>query len=153
MSQTIVETKWETLQHSVIINSTSTSIIENNILVPPENFEWNELSPTSYFAHVESKGAFVLVFLESYDENWKVSVNGDPVSETNHHQVNAFANGWLINSTGELTISVQIEAQNVFFASVIASLVLPALLFAFLGRKDLKKLGVLVYRRLKPCAA
>jgi hypothetical protein len=153
MLQTISETKWETLQHSVIINSTSTSTIENSILVSPENFEWNELSPTSYTAHVESKGAFVLVFLESYDENWQVSVNGNPVSETNHYQVNAFANGWLINSTGELTISVQYEAQNVFFISVIASLVLPVLLLAFLVRKDIMRLGSLIHRRLKPRSA
>jgi hypothetical protein len=98
---------------------------------------------------VESKGPFVLVFLESYDEHWKVSVNGNPVSETNHHDVNAFANGWLINSTGDLTISIQYETQNVFLISVVASLVLPALLLAFLSRKELRRIGNLIRRRLK----
>ena len=149
MFQTVRETEWVTLQRSVFLNSTSTSIMENNALVPPENFVWSELSPTSYEAHVESKGAFVLVFLESYNEHWKVSVNGNPVSETNHQEVNAFANGWLINSTGDLTISVQYETQNVFLISVVASLVLPALLLAFLSRKDLKRISNLICRRLK----
>lgn len=140
---------WETLQHSALLNSTSINRIKNNALVPPENFVWTEFSPTSYVAHVESKGAFVLVFLESYDEHWKVFVNGNPVSETNRQEVNAFANGWLINSTGDLTISIQYETQNVFFISVVASLVLPVLLLAFLRRKDIKRIGNLIGRRLK----
>lgn len=148
MFQIVDKSEWETLQHSALINSTSTSTIENDELVPPENFVWTELSPTSYVAHVESKGPFVLVFLESYDEHWKVSVNGNSVSETNHQEVNAFANGWLVNSTGDLTISIQYETQNVFLISVVASLVLPALLLAFLSRKDLKKIAHLTRRRL-----
>jgi hypothetical protein len=153
MLQNIRETKWETLQHSLLLNSTSTGTMENNKLSLPENLAWSEHSPTSYTVHVESKGAFVLVFLESYDEHWKVSVNGISVSETNHYEVNAFANGWVINTTGELAISIEYETQSVFFESVIASLVLPALLLVFLGRKGLKRIGGLVYRRLKPHAA
>jgi hypothetical protein len=152
MFQTVEESKWETLQHSTLLNLTSIYNIENDGLVPPENFVWTEFSPTSYVAHVKSKGLFVLVFLESYDKSWKVSVNGNPVSETNHYQVNDFANGWLINSTGELTISIQYEKQNVFLASVIASLVLPVLLLAFLVRKDIMS-GSLIHRRLKPRSA
>jgi len=147
--QIVDKSEWETLQHSALINSTSTSTIKNDELVSPENFVWTELSPASYLAHVESTGPFVLVFLESYDEHWKVSVNGNPVSETNHHDVNAFANGWLINSTGDLTISIQYETQNVFLISVVASLVLPALLLAFLSRKELRRIGNLIRRRLK----
>ena len=149
MFQTVGESNWETLQHTALLNSTSTNRIENNALVQPENFEWTELSPASYVAHVESKGPFVLVFLESYDEHWKVSVNGNPVSETNHQEVNAFANAWLINQAGDLTISIQYETQNVFIISVVASLVLPALLLAFLSRKNLKRIGNLICRRLK----
>jgi hypothetical protein len=149
MYQTVDESGWGTLQRSVLLNSTSNTI-ENGALVPPENFMWTELSPTSYVAHVESKGAFFLVFLESYDKNWKVSVNGNPVSETNHQEVNAFANGWLINSTGNLTISIQYETQNVFLVSVVASLILPALLIAFLSRKDIKRVGNLIRHKFKP---
>ena len=149
MFQIVDESEWETLQHSMLLNLTSINTIKNNVLMPPENFVWTELSPTSYVAHVKSKGAFVLVFLESYDKNWKASVNGNLIQEKNHQEVNAFANGWLINSTGDLTISIQYETQNVFLISVVTSLVLPALLLAFLSRKDLKRIGNLIRLRLK----
>jgi hypothetical protein len=124
------------LQHTALLNSTLTNTIENNALVQPENFVWTELSPASYVAHVESKGPFVLVFLESYDEHWKVSVNGNPVSETNHQEVNAFANAWLIDSTGDVTITIQYETQNIFIIFAVASIVLPLLLLAFFSRKS-----------------
>jgi hypothetical protein len=136
MFQIVEESKWETLQRSALLNLTSTKRIRNNVLVPPENFVWSELSPTSYVAHVESKGAFVLVFLESYDEHWKVSVNGNQIQEKNHQEVNAFANGWLIDSTGDVTITIQYETQNIFIIFAVASIVLPLLLLAFFSRKS-----------------
>jgi hypothetical protein len=149
MFQTVEESEWTTLQHSALINLTSANIAENNTLVPPKKLVWSELSPTNYIAQVESKGPFVLVLLESYDEHWKVSVNGNPIQEKNHQEVNAFANGWLINSTGNLTISIQYETQNVFIIATVASLVLPFLMLTFLNRKDLKRIASLVRLRLK----
>ena len=149
MFQIVEESKWETLQHSALLNLTSINRIRNNALVPPENFVWSELSPTSYVAHVESKGAFVLVFLESYDEHWKVSVNGNQIQEKNHQEVNAFANCWLIDSTGDVTITIQYETQNILIVSIVASIGLPVLLLAFLSRKDLKKIAHLICRRLR----
>jgi hypothetical protein len=135
MYRIIARSEWETLQHSVFINSTSTNAITNELILP-ENFTWTELSPTSYIAHLETKGPLALVLLESYDEHWKAYVNGSPVSETNHYKVNAFANGWLINDTGDLTISIRYETQNIFIISAVASIVLPLLLLAFFGRKS-----------------
>jgi hypothetical protein len=152
MFQTAGGTVWSTLQHSALSNLTSLDTMDN-ALVAPGSFTWSELSPTSYSAHVQSKGAFVLVFLESYDDQWKVSVNGNPVDEANHLEVNAFANGWLINSTGRLTITVQYEIQNLFFVSVVASLVLPVLLLAFFARKDLRRIAAIIGLKLKPLKA
>jgi hypothetical protein len=107
------------------------------------------MSPTSYEVNAKSNAQFLLVLLENYDSHWKAIVNGKPIPENNHVIVNAFANGWLVNSTGNLTISIQYETQNVFLISVVASLVLPALLLAFLSRKDLKRIGNLICRRLR----
>ncbi|NWF97276.1 MAG: discoidin domain-containing protein, partial [Candidatus Thorarchaeota archaeon] len=149
MFQTVQESTWETLQHSVLLNATSPNTIGNNALVSPENFVWRELSPTGYEVHVESKGSFVLVLLESYDEHWKVSVNGNQIKEKNHQEANAFANCWLIDQTGDLTISIQYETQSLFLLSAVASLALPALLLAFLNRKDLKKISNLIRSKLK----
>jgi hypothetical protein len=152
MYRTIDKSAWETLQHSVFIDSTSTNAITDELILP-EKFTWTELSPTSYIAHLESKGPFALVLLESYDKHWKVNVNGSPVPETNHYKMNAFANGWLINKTGDLTISIQYETQNIFTISTVASIVLPLLLLAFFSRKNLKKIGILTSRMLKSLKA
>jgi len=143
------ESNWETLQDSAFSNSTSMNGIKSIALVPPENLVWNELSPTSYVVHVESKGAFVLVFSESYDAHWKVSVNGNQIQEKNHQEVNAFANGWLVDSTGNLTITIQYETQNILTVSVVAFISLSVLLLAFINRKDLKKIAYLFLQRLK----
>jgi len=149
MLQTVKETEWETLQHSVFLNSTSTKTPQISALETPENFEWNELSPTSYVAHVKSKSAFILAFLESYDKNWKVTVNGNPVLRTNQYEVNDFANAWLIEDTGDLTITLQYEIQNVFLGSVVVSIILSALLMAYFSRKDITKAAVLIHRKIK----
>src|SRR5271157_381991 len=140
MFQVISGSSWETLQNSVLFDLTSPSKVEESGLTMLESFGWNELSPTAYSAHVESNDPFVLVFLESYDEHWKVYVNGNPVPERDHQEVNAFANGWLINQTGDLRISIQYETQSILLVSIVASLALPVLLLVFLNRNKFKKL-------------
>jgi hypothetical protein len=153
MYQITEKTEWGILQHSVFSNSTSADYITDRALTPPESFVWEESSPTSYSVHVKSDGPFFLTLLESFSGYWKVFVNGNPISETNHHEVNAFANAWLINQTGNLTISVQYETQTVFLISAIASLLLPGLFLAFLSRKELKRITVLVSRRVQSLKA
>jgi hypothetical protein len=131
------ETGWEKLQNSALINSTEIKNSEIYGLVPPENFTWEELSPTNYEVHVNSRGPFFLVLLQTYDEHWQVHVNGKPVPEEKHYKVNAFANGWLINETGNLKIKIEYETQKLIRTSAILSIILPALLIILLSRKDL----------------
>jgi hypothetical protein len=133
MYQIINDTAWSTLEHSAFVNSTS----DNNwtsigTLQTPENFVWTEISPTKYEVNTNSNAPFLLGFLENYDSNWKASVNGKPIPENNHVTVNDFANGWLINSTGNLIITVEYETQNLITASVVASIILLSALFALL---------------------
>jgi len=118
-------------------------------LAIPEEFVWKENSPTSYEADVESKGPFILVLLESYNENWKISVNGAPIPETNHQRVNTFANGWLIDATGNLTIQINYETQTLLLISILASMILPILLLVFLSRTDVKKIIHGISHKLK----
>ena len=148
MFQTVMGSRWDILQHSVFLDPHSEDTLKNTSLAMPEDFVWSELSPTSYVVRAKSKGAFVLVFLESYDKNWKVCVNGDPVSEENHQEVNVFANGWLIDNAGELTITISYETQNLFMASVLASVIPSVLLLAFFSRAELITLTKSIRRRL-----
>jgi hypothetical protein len=147
--QVTKQTDWSTLQHSVFVNSTSISKIENLTLKLPENLVWNELSPTSYEVRLVSKGAFALVFLESYDVNWKLFVNGNLVPEADHQKVAAFANGWLISDVGELTIRISYATQNILTTFVLASIISSALLLAFLGKAELKTMATSVRRRFR----
>lgn len=115
----------------------------------PTDFSWTELSPTSYEADLESNGAFILVLMESYDPNWKASVNGERISENNHFEVNGYANEWLVNATNETRVEIDYETQNLFTESVAASAILPGFLVAFLFRNDLKEIIRSVLSRLK----
>ena len=148
MYKSIENSEWNTLKHSAFINATSQNEA-NKTLITPENFVWREVSPTKYEANAESNGSFVLVFLESYNKHWKLHINGKQVSETNHLKVNAFANGWLINETGNLTITIRYESQNLLAISVVASVILPMGLLTFLSRRDIKTVASLIQRRFE----
>ncbi|RLI40939.1 hypothetical protein DRO59_08160, partial [Candidatus Bathyarchaeota archaeon] len=148
MYELIENSEWNTLKHSIFINTSSPNEA-NKTLIAPKNFIWRERSPTKYEANVESNGSFILVLLESYDKNWKAYVNGTPIPEKNHLEVNAFANGWLIDTTGNLTITIQYETQGRFTMSLIASVILPILLLTFLSRKDVKRIAHTIQRKFK----
>jgi len=149
MYRSVENCEWNTLKHSIFINSTTTNKIKNNALQAPENFVWRELCPISYEVRLTSKGPFILVLLESYDPQWKLSVNNSPLPEESHLNVNAFANGWLIESTGNLTITVDYETQKILTASVAISIISPALLLALLSRAELKTLINIIHHKLK----
>jgi hypothetical protein len=142
---------WSTLQRSAFVNSTSDINWASKIgtLEAPESFSWTEVSPTSYKANVESNAEFLLVFLESYDSHWAAFVNGQQIPKSNHVEVNAFANGWLIDAPGNVTITVEYETQNLLTASIAASVGLPLLFMAFLVRNDLKAIALKLLRRLR----
>jgi hypothetical protein len=127
MTRVINNTKWPTLQHSAFLKSTS-SMNRTTVgtLKTPESFSWTELSPTSFKATAKADGPFLIVFLESYNTHWKASVNGQRISEVNHAEINGFANGWLVNATGNLTITVEYETQNLITAAGAASVILTA---------------------------
>lgn len=130
---------WNVLDRSVFLNSTSLKEITNKTLTTPENLVWQDKSPTNYEASATSKGPFVLVFLESYSSNWKLYVNGGLLPEANHLEVNSFANGWLIDNPGNITIRIEYQTQNLLVISTIASVLLPMGLLMFLSRKDIRK--------------
>jgi len=141
--------EWNILRHSVFVNSTSINKITDKTLEGPADFMWKELSPTSYEVHLTSKGPFILVFLESYDPHWKVCVDSNLLPEASHLKVNAFANGWLIENTGNLTITLEYETQKLLAASIIASIILPILPLIFLSRTELKTTLYLIHHKLK----
>jgi hypothetical protein len=141
--------EWNNLKHSVFVNPTSADQTAYEALTVPDGFSSTEHSPTSYEVNADSKGPFILALLESYDSSWKLYVNGRMVSETSHLEVNDYANGWLINETGNLMIRIEYQTQSLISTSIIASVILPSLLLIFLSRRELEAAARSFRRRRK----
>jgi len=150
-----IETGWPTLSQSVFLptnqsslvhvtnttTETQGSILSESFFRPanqpvtigsaemPARFAWRELDPTSYSAQVESKGKFLLVLLESYDSSWKAYVDGNPVPGKDHLEVDSFANAWVINDVGNLSITVTYGIPGYSIPSVVLSMLAPILIF------------------------
>ena len=140
MCQAINHTEWSDLTHTAFIKSTSERDWSSiGKLQTPETHSWQQISPTSYTINAQANAPFVLAFLENYDSHWKVFVNGKPISEDNHVTVNAFANGWVITSTGRLTIAIEYETQNLITTAALASVVLTVLFAMVIVRKEIRK--------------
>lgn len=148
MYNTVEEWDWSLLKHSAFVDGSAENATAGKTFVKPQSFRWVEQSPTNYEITVTSNGPFVLVFSESYDSYWRLYVNGTLMSEATHVKVNAFANGWVIDEAGNLGITLKYETQDFLSLSVEASIILPAILLIFLGRRDIRKLVASVYNRL-----
>jgi hypothetical protein len=129
--------EWNTLNHSAFVEASYKAKLQSETMSPPKNLTWRKESPTLYEVQVKSEAPFILVFLQNYDRNWRVYVNSHQIPDENHLKVNAFANGWLIEETGNLKIKIEYETQKLIRASAILSIILPALLIILLSRKDL----------------
>ena len=138
MYKTIEYLEWDILNHTVFASSSALDGVLNEKLIMPKDFRWNEKSPTNYNLSVYSEGPFILILLESYSSSWKLRVNGKLVPETNHFMVNSYANGWIINETGNLTIDISNETQETLKASIIASIIAPISLLMIITGKELK---------------
>ncbi|MDI9644433.1 MAG: hypothetical protein QFX35_04345, partial [Candidatus Verstraetearchaeota archaeon] len=113
-----------------------TELSRLNLSMPSE-FEWIKVNPTLYKATANANGTFLLVFLESYSEDWRLYVNGDPVPDELHIKVNGFANGWIVKGTGDLELTLEYAPQRLLVYSSIASVLLPIVLLVFLFRRKI----------------
>ncbi len=146
--KTIESLKWGTLSHSVFVEASKVEI-QKEMLSLPQNLTWRKMNPTHFEVNVKSEAPFILVLLQNYDDHWRVYVNGRQIPEANHLKVNAFANGWLIEEVGNLTIKIVYETQKLIEASTLLSLFLSALLLILLSRKDLASLYLKFLRMAK----
>lgn len=95
----------------------------------PSSISFNKINSTKYVAHIQgAKDAFLLIFSELFDSNWKahivdngVKVNEIPfaqqwrknvVSENNHFLVNGYANAWWIDKVGDFGVVLEYEPQR-----------------------------------------
>jgi hypothetical protein len=73
---------------------------------PRSRTSWFRKDPTTFTGRLRTQGPTLLIFLQSFDRDWKLSIANQEVPERFHVVVNGFANGWLLNSSrdgGNLT--------------------------------------------------
>ena len=95
--------------------------------------EFTRMSPVDYSVTItNSTGPFFLVFCQTYDEQWKASIEGQYVSDRYHIAVNGYANAWYVNKSGSFKIDLQFLTQNQVYTLLVVSAISPALAYVML---------------------
>jgi hypothetical protein len=91
-----------------------------------------EDSPTHYVAHVYSSGGpFVLMLKQDYNPSWHASfAGGDEIPPSQHVLADDYANGWIINRSGNFTVDVSYGPQTTYNLVVGFSIVANGITFA-----------------------
>ncbi len=89
---------------------------------------WDEISATKYVTHVDAQSPFMLAFAEAFNSHWVAKVNG---KEYKSQPLYAVINGFWIEETGELEITIEYAPQRWFDYGAIISLISLLGAFAF----------------------
>ncbi|MBA7612549.1 hypothetical protein ES703_19785 [subsurface metagenome] len=89
---------------------------------------WEEISATKYVVHVDAQSPFMLAFAEAHNSHWVAKVNG---KEYKSQPLYAVINGFWIDETGELEITIEYKPQRWFDYGAIISMVSLLGAFAF----------------------
>jgi hypothetical protein len=107
----------------------------------PQNLDYQKLetikiSPSEYRIKTVASKPYFLIFNESYNPFWEVTVNGK--QQKQHFVANGYANGYYIDQVGEHDVHIYYWPQNLF---IIGGLISAAviLLFVFAAIIRLKK--------------
>ncbi len=81
------------------------------IYSPDIKVRYFKINPTRYIVNVtDAKNPFDLYFLENFDQNWELYINGQKIE--NHSKVFSYANMWNINKTGSFNILLKYKPQD-----------------------------------------
>lgn len=79
----------------------------------PDKIEFNKLSPVNYEIKVyNSRGTFILVFNNNYNQGWTVAIGNQQLSRDKHIVANGYANGFIIDGRGDLNISMKFSPEE-----------------------------------------
>ncbi len=107
------------------------------------------MGPTDLSVAVDAHGEFLLVLSTTYDSGWQASVNGQAVGR--HVVADGYANGWIINYTGNVTISIAYAGEPAFDAGLTISVVsiLSAIVVLVVDPRRLRRIAQDLCKRLK----
>jgi len=120
----------ETLEEIFTSNKNSAEVIS-----------YQKIDPTRYIVKVNATEPFMLSFAESYDPLWFAYVNGERIQSIPLYGV---INGFWINQTGLLEISIEYEPQKWFYMGSIISVstliaCITYLIYDWIKKKDIIK--------------
>lgn len=70
---------------------------------------YRKINPARYVVNIKNTGPFVLVFSELYNDAWQANHQNTIFK---HLRANFYANGWLIDKTGDFSIDIEYLPQN-----------------------------------------
>ncbi len=78
--------------------------------------QFSQTSPTTYRVSVSGANApYYLNFLETYNSNWKLRINGQEISADKHFVVNGYANSWRIDNQQDWQGEIVYRTQELFY--------------------------------------
>jgi hypothetical protein len=86
---------------------------------PAQIISYQKIDPTKYIVEVNATKPFMLSFAEAYDPLWIAHINGKRIEPIPLYSV---INGFWINQTGQLKITIEYEPQKWFYYGSIISL-------------------------------
>ncbi len=101
------------------LNSDSTILSTENITsgysihenLSGVNLTYREINPTKYMVNVDNATApFSIILKQNFNINWKL--NGINIGNCRHFLADSYANGWLINKTGNYTFFIVYMPQK-----------------------------------------
>ena len=95
---------------------------------PTLSFE--KIRPTEYLVQIFNVATpFYVNFLESFNPNLQLLIEGRPLSEDKHYVGNGYANTWLVEKTGTYTATIEYRTQKMFIVGTWLTLSSLILLF------------------------
>jgi hypothetical protein len=114
-----------------VLKEDSIPRIVNGFKSSATELSYVRVTEAKYYLHVKTDAPFVLIFLTTFDEDWKLYFKPlqnrwegffletwylDPLDEENHFRVNGYANGWVvIPKVRESEIIMEYKPQNQYY--------------------------------------
>jgi len=90
-------------------NITSAGLFHENVGVA--NITFKEINPTKYMVNINNaKAQFSIILKQNFNINWKL--NGINTGNYAHFLADSYANGWLVNKTGNYTFFIVYTPQK-----------------------------------------
>lgn len=103
------------------------AVLDNSLGENPPDYSINRIDQTKYKVSVRgAKSSYFLVLNNTFNSNWKVFFDDtkktlfknlirQSIPEENHIMVNGYSNGWIIDKTGDYSITIEYNSQRYYY--------------------------------------